>query len=86
MKKEKTDYKPIDCNLYDEVVLLIMRKQKIKIDYQNEAGKDLEAETILKDVFAKEGEEFILLENGERVRLDRLSKIDGREFEGYCGV
>ncbi len=86
MEKKNTGYKPIDCNLYDEVVLLIMRKQKIKIDYQNEAGEDLKAETTLKDVFARDGEEFILLENGEVIRLDRLVKIDGQEFEGYCGI
>jgi len=86
MKKKNTDYKPIDCNLYDEVILLIMRKQKIKIDYQTETGKSQEVETILKDVYAREGEEFVLLENGDKIRLDRVVKIDGRAFEGYCEI
>jgi Rho-binding antiterminator len=82
----KNNYKPIDCDLYDELVLLIMRKQRIQICIQNENGLEEEMDTVLKDIYSKEGEEFVLLENGNNLRLDKLVKIDGKDFEGYCGV
>jgi Rho-binding antiterminator len=80
----KNNYKPIDCNLYDELILLIMRKQNIQILFQNESGAEEEMDTVLKDIYSKEGEEFILLENGNTLRLDKLLKIDGKDFGGYC--
>ncbi|MFK7807933.1 MAG: Rho-binding antiterminator [Saprospiraceae bacterium] len=86
MKNKTTDYKPIDCNIYDELVLLIMRKRKIKLEFLNGKDATTEAETVLTNIYTKEGEEFITLQNGKDIRLDKILKIDGEEFQGTCGL
>lgn len=86
MKNKKTTYQPIDCNIYDELVLLIMRKQNIKLEFKNTNDSSTEVETKLTNIYTKEGEEFITLESGQDIRLDKILKIDGKTFEGYCGL
>ncbi len=72
-------YHPIDCNYYDELVLLVMQKKICEIVYRNEADEQITEQTMIKDVFTKEKAEYIELLDGKLIRLDYLISADGKE-------
>lgn len=72
------DYQPIDCNYYDELVLIAMRKREVTIVYRISEQKITTIQSVIRDIYTKNKEEFILLETGEPVRLDKLVSVDGK--------
>lgn len=72
------NYKPIDCNYYDELVLLAMRKKSVEIFYKDESNDTLRIVSIIKDITTKNKVEYIVLEDELQIRLDHLIKVDGK--------
>lgn len=80
-------YQPIDCNLYDVLVSFAMSNQVVNITYQNTLGKSENISERIQDIFTKQKEEFVLLKNGQTIRLDNLKKINDQKFGGqYCSI
>ena len=77
-------YHPIDCNYYDELVLLVMRKKRCEIVYRNEANEQITELAMIIDVFTKEKVEYIKLSNDQLIRLDYLISADGKENKLSC--
>ena len=70
-----SDYIPIDCNFYDELVLLAMRKTKVTFIpniYNVEEG-----DYLVDLVTEASKEEFAVLKSGIRIRLDKIANIEG---------
>lgn len=68
-----SDYIPIDCNFYDELVLLAMRKTRITF-VPNFYG--VEEGDFIKDLITEASkEEFLVLNSGIRIRLDKISNV-----------
>ncbi len=68
-----SDYIPIDCNFYDELVLLAMRKTKITFvpNLYHVAEGDF-----IKDLVTEASkEEFMILNSGTKIRLDMISNV-----------
>ena len=78
------EYKPIACGLYDELELRALRKQIVKITFQN-ANNDSEIiECIIADLFSKNKTEFLKTNDGKIIRLDDVLEIDGIIFNKSC--
>lgn len=73
-----SEYKPVGCGFYDELEILAMRRQHVVIDYRDGHGLELQVEGRIDDVFSREGEEFLRLEDGPQLRLDQLIRVNGR--------
>jgi len=61
----------------------------VVIHFADENGQAQQIEAIIKDVFARDGEEYIFLHSGELIRLDRLIEVDGirlDSFPSYCAI
>ncbi len=71
-------YKPIDCDYYDTLEVLAMRRKECVIVYIDKHRQSQTVKTVIEDVLAKGGEEFIRLENGQLIRLDHLLVVDHR--------
>lgn len=71
------DYKPVGCGFYDELEILAMRRQTALIEYRDESGDTQRTESRVEDVFAKNGEEFVQIDGGKRIRLDQLIRVNG---------
>jgi len=80
----ENEYHPIDCNYYDELVLLAMRKKLCEIVYRDVAGKPVTEKATILDVFTKEKAEYIKLSNDKIIRLDNLISADGKENKLFC--
>lgn len=70
-------YVPIDCSYYDVLESLAVRRRLVQIVFEDAGGLQYEVESRIVDVFTRGEEEFVRLENGLDVRLDRLQSVDG---------
>ena len=66
-----SDYTPIDCNFYDELVLLSMRKTRITFVPNK---YNVQADDYISDLVTEPTkEEFMILKSGIRIRLDEIT-------------
>lgn len=71
-----SDYRPIDCSVYDQYELAIMRRRRLMLGWRDEAGFARLDRVSPVDLRTRDGEEFLVFVNsaGEQlaVRLDRI--------------
>jgi Rho-binding antiterminator len=79
-------YIPIDCNSYDVLLAKATLKTNCKISYTNEDGNVLQTEGIIIDVYTKTKEEFLQLNNGIVIRLDKLITVDDEQIDKGCDI
>ncbi|MEM6317612.1 MAG: hypothetical protein AAF960_08070 [Bacteroidota bacterium] len=77
-------YQPINCHFYDELELLAVRKQACTIIYHTPEGQLLDRTDTILDFKIIERAEYLLLKSGEKIRLDRIVSVDGKELKGFC--
>ncbi|PHI20507.1 hypothetical protein CEQ90_07075 [Lewinellaceae bacterium SD302] len=78
-------YTPIDCNYYDRLEAHATLRQRIRIDYRNEQGEATALEdALIVDLQTRNSEEFMILESGHEIRLDKLIAVDGKVPPGSC--
>ena len=82
MKKET--YRPISCDFYDELELLALRKTVATIVIRKENEDTESIQDRIKTLLTKDKEEFLILENGQEIRLDKLVSVNGIELKNYC--
>ena len=75
MQPKKKIYKPIDCSFHD--ILLDRATRKVEVNLKYLLDNKLEEKlTVFKDVYTKSKEEFLVLEDGETIRLDQIISVD----------
>lgn len=79
-------YVPINCDFYDEIEIRAMRKSKTTVVYLSENEEQTTIEGVIKNVYAKNKEEFLEMESGLIFRLDRLISLDGKVVSGSCEI
>jgi Rho-binding antiterminator len=75
-----TDYTPVDCGLYSEYELAILRRRRLRI-YWHEADGQAHIDVLMPvDLRTRRGEEFLVLERGDgestELRLDRIARVE----------
>jgi Rho-binding antiterminator len=81
MEKE---YKPIACGLYDELELRALRKQMVKLTFQNDKNENELIECVIADLFSKDKIEFLKTTEGKIIRLDDIVELDNILFNKSC--
>ena len=76
------NYVPINCNTYDELILLIQQKLPVTILSENEDGCQEQHQSIIVDIYTRSKAEFICLEGGKEIRLDYLVEVGGLKIRG----
>lgn len=67
-----SDYQPVSCELYDRLELLLSRRQRVEWRLQDmDAGERVVVGRAV-DLYSRDAQEFVCLEEGTAVRLDRL--------------
>lgn len=75
-------YTPIACALHDELQLLVLRGRVVRLVALDEGGAPVAREAKPTDVATRGGAEWLVLDDGSALRLDRLVEVDGRPFKG----
>jgi Rho-binding antiterminator len=86
MQNEPLPYLPINCSSHDILLAKATLKTNCKISYNNEDGNTLQTEGIIIDVYTKVKEEFLQLNNGIIIRLDKLISVDDEQINNNCGM
>ncbi|WP_035726941.1 hypothetical protein [Eisenibacter elegans] len=72
-------YHPIDCNFYDILLDRATRVLTCHLVIQDFDGSQRELRSYIEDVYTQNHEEFLLLRNGQKLRLDQILSVDGIE-------
>ena len=78
------EYKPIACGLYDALELRALRKQIVKLTFQNDNKENKIIECIISDLFSKDKIEFLKTDDEIVIRLDDILELDGIIFNKSC--
>lgn len=76
-------YIPISCSFYDYLEEAATLKKVAIIDYF-ENGIPTKIESWIKTLFIKDKIEFMMLENGQSIRLDHLIRFNGKALPKSC--
>jgi len=74
MESSKSDYEPDSCRLYDELGLRMLRGIPCKLIVDSGDTETIRA--VIRDVFTEGDAEYVLLDTGRRIRLDRIQRVD----------
>ena len=70
-------YVPIDCEFHDVLESLATVRKRARIVFLGPAGDREVRDAVVADVFVRDSAEYLQLDSGETVRLDRLVEVDG---------
>lgn len=79
-----SDYKPISCDFYDELEAAALRRLSNEIVYLNEQGVETLVSGVVITLKTLNKEEFLTLDSGLTIRLDRLISLNGIKLANYC--
>jgi Rho-binding antiterminator len=80
--KEK-NYRPVSCAFYDELTLLSMRRKNTYIEFASGSGAIEKVLAIISDIYTSEKAEYLLLDTGLSIRIDKIQSIDGKNINGF---
>jgi len=80
-------YQPISCDYYDILEALAVRRVTTIVEYFSQEGNLQEVSGVkIVNLYTREKEEFMELDNGTVIRLDRLKTVNGEELSGVCKI
>ncbi len=68
-------YTPIACSLHDELEALAVRREQVRIRFQDADGGEREVAGTIADIRARGGAEHLRMDDGTTIRLDRLKEV-----------
>jgi Rho-binding antiterminator len=77
-------YIPINCNFYDELEALATMKRTCRIVFRHENGAVSAVQAVILDLFIINKVEYMKLDSGLEIRLDKLIEVDGKLPGNYC--
>lgn len=85
MKPDSTPYTPVSCALYDELELAAIRQRSLKISFKDQKGDLGHYQGLIRDVHcARDRVEYVILQDGRRLRLDAIQALDDQPFRPPC--
>lgn len=78
-------YQPIDCNYYDRLEAWATMKTICLLVFLDENDVRQEVSGGIADLYTVNKAEYLRMDNGLTVRLDRLLSVNGVPVPGQCG-
>lgn len=79
-------YNPIDEEFRSILEDAAHRNRYVKLQYFTDLREFITTMAVVKDLFAHDNEEYLLLHTDEQIRLDKITKIDDHVAPGYTGI
>lgn len=70
-------YRPISCDFHDLLEVLALQRRAATLRFLDDDGGIVQRRGVITDLYAREGAEYLALDGGEPLRLDRLVAVDG---------
>jgi Rho-binding antiterminator len=84
MNLPQRDYIPINCGFHDRLESWAVTRVDCEIEYYVDDGEVEQLTSKIKDVFSRGSEEFVQLQTGQEIRLDRIRSINGISLPTSC--
>jgi Rho-binding antiterminator len=78
-----SDYQPVNCEFHDVIEACATLRKPVTILIQNTDGTHRTIHTIISDVFARDGVEYLKTQCGALIRLDDLLTVDSHEIRNF---
>jgi len=76
-------YQPINCEFHDVIESYATRRETVDIVVENPAENSRCVRAVVCDVYARNGEEFLLTDGGERIRLDKVKSMGSYDVASF---
>jgi Rho-binding antiterminator len=73
-------YTPVSCDFQDVLESLATLHQKCQIVYRDEL---VEAQGLIVDIYAANKADFLKLDDGTEIRLDKIVSVDDKKAASY---
>jgi len=70
-------YQPISCDFHDLLEALATQRRPTTVHFVGEDGAPAQRQGVITDLYSRGGAEYLVLDAGEPLRLDRLVAVDG---------
>lgn len=77
-------YTPVNCDLYDKLEEQATLRRPVRLTLREDDGTVREETGIIKTFQANDGVEHMIMENGNRIRLDKITHLNGELFTPSC--
>lgn len=84
MQTPEQPYQPIDCNYYDRLEAWATLRAVCRILYRDEDEQQQEVSSIIEDVYTALKVEYMRLDNGLVIRLDKLVAVNDIPLPDHC--
>ncbi len=84
MEAPDKQYQPIDCNYYDRLEAWATMQTLCVLAFRDEEGLPREVSARITNLYTLNKAEYLQLDNGLVVRLDRLLSVNGIPLPGVC--
>ena len=84
MQTPEQPYQPIDCNYYDRLEAWATLRTVCRILYRDENEQQKEVSAIIEDVYTAIKVEYMRLDNGLVIRLDKLVAVNDIPVPDHC--
>ncbi len=74
---ESTPYKPVSCDLSDELEAISIKKKSVNLRVLDDNGETIWKKGQIEDLFARDHADYLKLVDGTVIRLDKI--LDWRE-------
>jgi Rho-binding antiterminator len=71
----KIPYHPISCEFHDVLETLATVRRPAQIRFRADDGDVHQRRAVITDVYSRDGAEYLVLDSGETLRLDRLIAV-----------
>jgi Rho-binding antiterminator len=78
-------YQPIDCNYYDRLEAWATMKTVCLLVFLDDNDVRQEVSGLIADLYTLNKAEYLRMDNGLTLRLDRLLSVNGVPVPGQCG-
>jgi len=76
-------YKPINCSFYDILEATATLRKSVEIKYYlNDSVISVHSK--IKNIYSKEGEEFMEFDTGVIIRLDQIISVEKNLLKDFC--
>jgi Rho-binding antiterminator len=72
------EYTLVSCDFHDQLEAWATLRQICQIIYQNEANETIGVQGRIVDVYAADKADFLKLDNGTIIRLDKVISVNGK--------
>ena len=76
-------YTPIDCEFHDVLEAAATLRRNVAIDHLDDEGNRRVVDARIADLFARDGAEYMRLDDGSLIRLDRIVSIDDAQRSAF---